>query len=286
MFRRMAVVVVLGVLAAGCAREVEPAREGEGPRIVALSPAIAIILKDLGVEGRIVGRHGYDMVLDPDVPICGDQAGIDYEQLLTVRPTHVLTQWGARPPPERLVRLAERHGWVLVDVSMLSLDEVAQATRRLARDFAPERVGVADELTGFRPPAGVFKGRVLLLATGSPPAALGPGSFHQDLLERLGATAAVSEGSAYIVLDAEDVLRLDPEGIIVLASRAGEGEGVVRRGEAALAALGPFGSLPIRAVETGRVAVIEHPLALMPGTSLVEIRQAMAEILVGWAAGP
>src|SRR5262245_61348101 len=112
-----------------------PAPDG-GPRIVALSPAVAVILRDLGLADRIVGRHGYDFVLNKSVPVCGDQAGgIDYETLLRARPTHVLIESGARETPGRLTELAEEHHWAVESLRMLTLDDIEHTARRLGETF-------------------------------------------------------------------------------------------------------------------------------------------------------
>lgn len=272
----------------GCSRSPEePASAGE-LRIVALSPAVAIILRDLGLEHFIVGRHARDMVLDAKLLACGDQTGIDYEVLLSVRPTVVITQWGARPPPERLVMMARREGWELIDLSMLAFDEVVAATRMLAQRFAPERVDLAAELAAFPSAREVYAnlGPVLLLVGLESPGVLGPGSFHYDLMLRLGANPAPDTGSAFMTLDAEDILALAPEAIMVFAPRSdGSREGIVL-GNEALARLGMLGRLPIPAVQNGRVAILEDSLGLMPSTALILVRSTMVQVLDRWCIEP
>src|SRR5688572_2242849 len=66
------------------------------PRVVALSPGLAVTMRDLGLGDLLAGRHGFDAWSDPALPVCGDQSGLDYERLLAVRPTHILVQWGQR----------------------------------------------------------------------------------------------------------------------------------------------------------------------------------------------
>ena len=70
---------------AGCERQAEqraPAAIDEPgseqpPRIVVLSPALGVMLTDLGLAGHVVGRHGWDTLLDQSLPVCGDQTGLD-----------------------------------------------------------------------------------------------------------------------------------------------------------------------------------------------------------------
>lgn len=259
-----------------------------GPRIVALSPAIAVIIRDLGQGSKLVGRHGFDTFSDPALPVCGDQAGLDYEALLRVRPTHVLTQWGRRDRPERLATLAREHGWTLRDFPMLSLAEVEEAAATLAADLAvPAPPAIRLQEQGRRPDRAAI-GRVLMLYGGEPPAALGPGSFHHELLVDLGATPAVREGAAFITLDAEDVLRLAPDAIIIIAPRDPNAETNVppppgaENADAAVAALRGLAKLDLPALRTRRVAIIDDPLSATPGTNLRTLRATLAEIVDGW----
>jgi hypothetical protein len=60
--------------------------EGEGglpdQRLVVLSPAVAVMLRDLGLADRVVGKHDYDLVLPDTVPAVGHQEALDYEAIL------------------------------------------------------------------------------------------------------------------------------------------------------------------------------------------------------------
>lgn len=294
---------------------------GGGPRLVILSPAIAVMAVDVGLEEWIVGKHAYDLVLTEAAAVVGDQSGIDYERLIGVRPTHVVTQWGRRALPAELLRLSERMGFAVVDYEVLTLDDIARVVDDLYLDFvaqgpaAPEpgsrplltaeggRVRVNDpgEAIGeamrrelpsgrlarawrAREPSLAGAGRVLLLGAVEPPAAMGPGSFHHQVLERIGGVPAITEGSAWMELDAEDVLRLRPEGIVLIAP--GVEAGVAGfGGEAARGRLGAIGGLSIPAVERGRVYVVTDALALLPSTRMAGFAEELAGVLAGWAAG-
>jgi len=300
--RLLALLVTLLILLA-CERRTPPSVPSTSPRparLVPLSPAVAIILRDLGHAPRIVGRHAYDFVLDPALPVCGDQAGIDYEALLRVNPTHVFTQWGARELPERLVALAAERGWTLRDARLLTLADI-EATlldldaAALDRDpAAPPSPAAALQIArlneALRPRAGAqAAGRVLLLMSTSPTAAaLGPGSFHHQVLERLGAAPALATGAPYITLDAEDLLRLNPDAVVVIAPRAFGAPAASRpaTGAALEGRLGILATLPIRALEAGRVALIDDPLALTPSTAIADFATELGRILDAWAAAP
>ncbi len=270
-----------------------------GPRIVALAPGIRQTLDDLGGGRLIVGRHAYDAWADPATPACGDQAGIDYEALVRVNPTHVLLQWrgdqrGAAPG--RLLDLARAHHWTVRNYPLLSLEEVVQAAEDMERllpadqpqSASPHPPSAAARLRqalarrpGVRPDA---IGPVLLLYGVSPPTALGPGSYHHQMLQALGARPALSTGQPYMVLDVEDVLRLAPGAIVLVQPRWGADEpSTALAGAQPLARLGRLATLPIPAVELGRVALIDDPKALLPGTNLADVADDLAAILEAWS---
>ncbi len=279
-----------------CARETPPANSG--PRVVALSPAVAIIVQRLGHERHIVGRHAYDLSLPKFIPIAGDQAGIDYESLLSLQPTHVLTQWGSRELPERLVTLAREKGWTLYDAPLLALDDIPAATAHIDRLLSLATTGQPSSPAGrtlidrmqaswSRRGDVAGAGRVLLLASANPPAALGPGSFHHQILERIGGTPAITTGAAYIQLDREDIRALNPDAIILIRPRpAAEGSptGDVAQALAeARAAMSTLADLPIGAMERGRLHVVTDELALTPSPSMIEFADELAEVLAGWS---
>lgn len=273
--------------AGGEARERPATPAADGPRIVALSPALAIILRDLGLADRIVGRHGYDFVLDKAIPVCGDQAGLDYENLLRARPTHIVLEWGSRELPPRLGALAQERGWRIANYAMLTLDDVVRATEGLSAMFGVESPAVVSrmrEAWTARPGRYAAAGRILMLEAIDPPAALGPGSFHHQILERLGAAFAITEGRPFMVLDAEEVQRLAPDAVIIFAPRPmGAEPGPTPSAEELRERLGRIGRLDVPAVRNSRIAVIDDPLCLTPSTALLGVTEELEQVLQGWA---
>jgi ABC-type hemin transport system substrate-binding protein len=307
------------------------------PRIVALAPGVAQIVRDLHMGRLLVGRHSSDDWSDPRLPICGDQSGIDYEKLIALEPTHVYLQWGENPLPERLVALQREKGWIVRNVPLLHLTDINNAviivydnTRRQEADALQwERAHTApnpDPLTGKPGPArqqseaerlvanapytllhGFEKameaddalagaGRILLLYQGEgengkapSPAALGPGSYHHDILLRLGGRTATEKGKPFIPLDAEDVSSLKPDGIIIVRPRsaraAADANPDPQSIDALMSTLGVIARLDIPAAKNKRVALIDDPMALIPGTNMSKIADRMREILKGWS-GP
>lgn len=292
------VCAALVLLATSCSRP-KPMQSG-GPRIVALSPAVAVILQRLGHERLIVGRHAYDLSLPKGIPIAGDQAGIDYESLISLQPTHVLTQWGSRELPERLRTLASEKGWTLYDAPLLALDDIPAATAHIDRLISLATSGndsssagreLIAKMTTAWAVRGDFKkaGRVLLLASIDPPAALGPGSFHHQILTRIGGTPAIMSGAAYIELDREDIRAINPDVIVLIRPASSPGAATRISGSSqadtteALAVIAPIADLPIRAAQNRRVHLITDPLALTPSPSMIEFADELARILAEWS---
>lgn len=256
-----------------------------------LSPALAVTLRDLGLEGRVVARHGWDLVLEASVPVAGDQFGLDYEALVRARPTHVLLEERVGDRGDRLQALARDRGWEVLRLPMRSVADVRASIEALGAVFDAE--ARAAELrrqldAALMPEAGIFAEPVLMLASEAPLGALGPQSYHDELLEAIGGRNALTGGGPWQELDAEDVLRLAPAGIILIVPRPGGAVGDVgRHGSAATAAevlerLGVLGRFEVPAATRGRLAVIDHPLALTPSTGIVELAEEMKAILRAW----
>ncbi len=266
------------IVLVGCRPPSEPVPRPGPQRIVALSPAITQVMRDLKVADRLVGRHGYDRWADPDVAICGDQAGIDYEALLRANPTDVLLEWGDRPLPERLLAMADANGWSVDSVSTDSVADVGSLVRSLGALTAQEDEAAAlIQLMhdAFDTPIDALRrpDRLLILMGVDPPAAIGPGSIHHEILTRMGAGMAMETGAPYMQLDGESVASLRPDTILLV------GVGEIKPGPVNPARLGIVGRLRLPATESARVVAIGHPMALVPSTSLIgvatEIRQAI-----------
>lgn len=270
------------------------------PRIVALSPALAVTLRDLGYAPLIVGRHAHDLILPKALLSCGELGTIDYEALLRVRPTHIFIQWGSQELPPRLIELGQRQNWIIRSYNPLTLDDVLRSAadmdmvlqryRGRGQPAAPESsitpstLPQRADVSWQKVPWGAERaGKILLLGGIDPPSALGPGSFHHQLLQRLGGWNAVDSGSPWIRLDLDDIIHLNPDGIILFTPAPPNAERDPRSPEDIKAAFGRLGTLPITAVQSGRLAIIDHPLAMLPATSLFDVADDLKQVLQQWA---
>lgn len=291
-------VAVAMVLLAGCekpapqpASPTAPESVGQEQRVVVLSPALAVIVRDLGYVDRVVARHAYDDVLPRELLAVGDQAGIDYEALVRARPTHVLIQWGARELPQRLTQLAESNDWRITNSNPLTLTDIERSIREidgaLAHGASPTSKAQAllDALNGLHASAQTDPGwgPVLLLASIDPPAALGPGSCHDEMLRGVGGMPALIEGSPWMELSREDLVRMQPRGIILVRPRSARG---VTDADGVTTSDGdvwePLRGLGLAAVDEHRTATIDDPEGLLPSTSMIRVADTMRKVILTW----
>jgi ABC-type hemin transport system substrate-binding protein len=253
---------------------VESKNNGQEFRIATLSPSISLILQQLGLEDNIVGRHGFDIFLDKSVPVVGDQAGLDYEQLARVAPTHILLEWGSRDLPERLQTLAAKQGWIVNDFTLLQLDDLFTTIDALGNTF--DRQADAEELlTTLRDALSPMEQipdafeSVLPLYWTSPIGVAGPGSFHAEILERLGLPLAIQTGHAYIEMESEDLARLDPSVIILFVPNAEDS--YIADAKATLAALN------LSAAAMDRIIFIDDPTCLSLSAQIASVANQIRE---------
>lgn len=278
--------LVIGLLAAnaaGCRESTGGSTPATGERrIVALSPGIAETLAALGLGDSIVGRHAFDEFTGASVPSVGDQAGIDYEALLRVRPTHVLLERSAAGAPPRLLELSKARGFEVRVVPMLSLEEIRESIGRLpalvgsaeAEAGAASLLARLDAAFGRADGFGERAGRMLALYWTRPIGAAGPGSYHAEIVQSLGGSLALDDGAPYRQLDPEDVRRLNPDSIALFVPGADPGR--------LEDLLGPLLALDLRAMREGRVALITHPRCQTPGPSAIEAAESLREAVLAW----
>ena len=228
----------------------------------------------------MVGRHSFDSWSDPSIPAVGDNLGIDYERLILARPDAVVMEANATALPGRLRGLAEDRGFRVERVAVLSLDDVRSAIGRM--DRLTRGVGVDaplsvealemrarfDEALSEDAAAARGLGRVLIVGSVSPLSVTGPGSFHHDLVERIGADALPDEGASWIRLSAEDAAALGPDTVVVLSP----GD----PGLDAASAMPAFSRLlPGVFGEAGGVVVVSGEESMLPGAGLMGVAEAL-----------
>ncbi len=284
--------ITAAALLVGCHSESEPPATMPGePRIVSLSPAISRTLLDFELGHLIVGRTPWCSSLDQAIPVAGDLYAVDFERLIRLHPSHVLVQ----PPASTgldpaLQRLAAEHGWTIGQWSFNTLDDITRMVRDLPAVLYPAdapgraraiaraeellaRIAAAMTSPGSSQAAGARSGRTLLVADTEPVVIVfGRETYlHEALLALGGENATAARGWAELSL--EDVLRLDPDTIVLVRDR---GPADVDPLEAA----GPLGRLDTTARRMGRIAVLWHPDAKLPSSTVAEVIQELRRVLL------
>ncbi len=278
----MIVTTILG----GCRQSQQPPAHATGAlRIVSMSPAISRTLLDFGVEDKIVGRSAWCASLDPAIPVAGDLYDIDYERLIRLEPTHVLVQPPSTGLDPTLQRLAAERGWIIGQWKFDTLDDIEQMVREVpgllypqgggSRAAASARAAVLLNrmATALAPGiAAPWSGRTLLVADTEPSILVfGHGTYMHEILRSLGGRNATTM-RGWADLSLEDVVRLDPEAIILVRDR---GPADIDPVEAA----GPLASLDTTARREGRIAVLWHADAMLPSTAVIDVADRMGQVL-------
>ena len=280
------------------------------PRFAVFSPAIGVMLRDLGFEDDIVGRHSFDSALSRSIPVVGTHIEIDDEVLINSNPTILIFEDNSVAIPDRITQLAQNRGWSIWTYKLGSLDDIANTLDDLYLKLVgfPGDANSDNDPTTFAvdptkrfdielPSARLARawsqigrdascaGRTLLLAGVDPPGALGPGSFHAQLIDRLGITNALNSGGMWQELDLEDIAMLAPDSILIFrpsSEQAQIGEPVPLSWGEIEQAMGPIASLSIPAVQSRRVGVITHPQALLPSSTLGQVADEIRKTLAQW----
>ena len=276
------VILTLGVLH-GCRDAAAPA-DADDLRIVTLAPAVTQIVVDLELADALVGVAENDDAAPPGLPIVGNFTDVNTEQLVTLRPTHVLIMAGKEGVPQRLHDLAEAGRFELLAYPhLLTVEDIARTVydphnpdsvgRVLGRPekAAAMRQRMVDTLetlrqvTAHRP-----RPRVLLVIGTNPLMASGPGTVHDELLQYVGAENAAKDAAVTApTFDRETLLNLDPQVVLVLSPGV---DGGARR-------LPELAGLPIAAVRDDRIVTLSDPLVMLPSTSLPRIAADMARAI-------
>jgi ABC-type Fe3+-hydroxamate transport system substrate-binding protein len=141
----------------------------------------------------------------------------------------------------------------------------AEATGRAARLLNE----IASALTTGGGPS--WSGSTMIVAATDPLLVVGRRTYLHDILVAMGASNAV-DASGWVELSLEDVLRLDPEAIIVVREQAAPGLDPVE-------AAGALGRLDTRARRAGRIELLQHPDANLPSSGVIGVAAQMRRAL-------
>jgi iron complex transport system substrate-binding protein len=246
-------------------------------RLVSIGPSITAFLFALGAGPRVVGVD--DFSDEPAEAATREHVGgikVNFEKVVALQPDLVFTVKFSDGTIEKLQSASLN----VVVVDPQSVSDVAKTAtllgkavgadgETLARSIQQRVDGVKTKVatTTTRP-------RVYHEIDASDPAKIftvGPGSYINDLIDIAGgANIAARAGSAYPQLSAEEILRSDPE-IIVLAAdaySAKPGDVAARQGWSIIAA-----------VKNNRILTIDPNLINRPGPRVGEAAEAYAKLV-------
>jgi iron complex transport system substrate-binding protein len=245
-------------------------------RIVSIGPSITEFLFALGAGPRVVGVD--DFSDEPAAAMPLEKVGgikVNFEKVVSLKPDLVLSVKFSDGTIERLTGA----GLLVLVVDPQTTGDVARTAILLGRAVGSDGETMARDIqkrvddvrarTSAAP-----KPRVYHEIDASDPTKIftvGPGSYIQDLIEIAGGqNMAARAASAYPQLSAEEVLRGDPE-IIVLAAAdyAAKPEQVAAR----------TGWGGITAVKNGRIVTIAPNLINRPGPRVGEAAEAYARLV-------
>ena len=284
-----AVSALLAVLSSGCGPCVPAGGSGRPGastelRIVSLSPALSRTLVDFGLADNVVGRTPFCRSLDPGVPVVGSLLDVDFELLVKVMPTHLLVQPPAGGIDPDLGALAAQHGWTVGEWHIDTIDDIERLILDLPdvlfdvdspqhAEAVTRAAELVNEIAAVLSPGGDqrWPWRTLLVSDAHAVSVFGRGTYMNDLLLAMGGTNAI-DVDGYPQLSLEDVVRLDPEAIILIVPGLSQPADPV-------AAAGALGTLEISAVRDGRVAWLAHPDVLVPSSGVVDVAREFRRVL-------
>ena len=246
-------------------------------RIVSIGPSITEFLFALGAGPRVVGVD--DFSDEPAAAKAVEKVGgfkVNLEKVVALRPDLVLSVKFSDGTIEKLTSA----GLLVLVVDPQTAGDVARTATLLGRAVGAEGDALARDIqrkvdeVRAKTAAATAKPRVYHEIDASDPTKIftvGPGSFINDLIEIAGGTnVAAKATSAYPQLSAEEILRADPEVIVLAAAdySAKPDQVAARAGWSA-----------ITAVKNKRFGSIAPSLIDRPGPRVGEAADAYARIV-------
>lgn len=263
-------------LALGCARRDRRAATHSGKqRLVSLSPALTETLFAIGAGPDLVGVSDYCDYPEEakKLPHTGTALTPGYEAIVRLQPTLILTEGANSAPRRELSALG-----VTKFLPWLSLEDIVASTRLLgALTGHAETAGeLSRKLWDGLAVAEAPNGPRVLLVLGETSGKLSElyfikqNSIHGAVLRAAGARNALSTDVAGVPrLSLEELLRLDPDAIIVLVAHgesAPNDEQVLRQYQALE---------PLTARKNNRISVLKSDAAFSNGPRILDLADAL-----------
>jgi iron complex transport system substrate-binding protein len=246
-------------------------------RIVSIGPSITEFLFALGAGPRVVGAD--DFSDEPAAAKALEKVGgikVNFEKVVSLRPDLVLSVKFSDGTIEKLAGA----GLLVLVVDPQSVGDVARTATLLGRAVGSDGDALARDIqkrvddVRSKTSSAATRPRVYHEIDASDPTKIftvGPGSYIHDLIEIAGGqNIAARSTSAYPQLSAEEILRGDPEIIVLAAAEySAKPDQVVARS----------GWSVITAVRNKRIETIAPNLINRPGPRVGEAAEAYARLV-------
>ncbi len=246
-------------------------------RIVSIGPSITEFLFALGAGARVVGADDFS-----DEPAAAKQLEkvggikVNFEKVVSLKPDLVLSVKFSDGTIEKLAGA----GLLVLVVDPQSVGDVARTAILLGRAVGSDGEAMARDIqkrvddVRSKMSAAAMRPRVYHEIDASDPIKIftvGPGSYIHDLIEIAGGqNIAARATSAYPQLSAEEILRSDPEIIVLDASDYSAKPDQVA---------GRTGWSQVSAVKNKRIVTIAANLINRPGPRVGEAAEAYARLV-------
>jgi iron complex transport system substrate-binding protein len=246
-------------------------------RLVSIGPSITAFLFALGAGPRVVGDD--DFSDEPAEAATREHVGgikVNFEKVVALKPDLVFTVKFSDGTIEKL----QAASLTVIVVDPQSVSDVAKTATLLGKSVGADGEALARSIqqrvdaVKAKTATVTSRPRVYHEIDASDPAKIftvGPGSYINDLIDIAGGTnIAAKATSAYPQLSAEEILRTDPEIIVLAASdyAAKPAQVAARQGWSVIAA-----------VKNGRIFTIEPNLINRPGPRVGEAAEAYAKLV-------
>ena len=261
--------------ALACDRSEQRARHPGKQRLVSLSPAITETLFAIGAGPDLVGVSDYCDYPEEakKLPRTGSALTPGYEAIVRLKPSMILTEGANSAPRRELSALG-----VTKFLPWLSLEDIVASTRLLGAltGHSEAASNLAQKLWEGLALAESPHGPRVLLALGEVSGKLSEvlfikrNSIHGAVLRAAGARNAVAADVAGVPrLSLEELLRLDPDAIVVLVAPRPNAPSDAQ-------ALLAYQALePLTARKNGRISLLKSDAAFSNGPRILELRAAL-----------
>lgn len=250
-------------------------------RVVSLAPSNTEIVFALGAGEKLVGVTTYCNY--PKEAQGKEKVGnlieIDLEAIVRLEPDLVLAD--SLTPPEVVERI-EKLGYPVFVLNAGSIAQVIEDIRKVALLLGEEGRGealaqsmeetvqdIAEKVSSLSEEA---KPRVFHVIWHDPLWTAGKGTFIHEFITLAGGRNVACDLSGYVTLDLEELIRRDPDIITVVSSHGGENF--------------PYRFITsderlqvLRAVQSGKVFVVDSDIVSRPGPRVVKALQDFASIM-------